>query len=353
MSPAKTTIGLDIGGANLKACFANGTCRSVFFPMWKEYERLAFAVRELVSEMPAANATDLGSVQVAVTLTGELADCFATRSEGVKQILRSLLEVFEDRQISVYGVGGHWFSCDEATKDPWRVAASNWHALATWLLERASGSDLDLIVDIGSTTVDVLPVQAGKLLECGETDRQRLERQTLVYSGMERTPVAMLLRAVTLNGVRIPFMAEVFATTVDAYLALGEVEEEPGNHFTADGRPKLRKHAFERLSRQIGEDAERLQEDAIEAIASHVIDAQVDQLLAAVLCNTKHLPETKTLQLLTSGHGRSLMQRVAERLNDVRPAKVLWLDELLSTESSRAAPALAVAQLLDSKVDAR
>ena len=49
-------------------------------------------------------------------------------------------------------------------------------------------------------------------------------------------------------------MAELFATTLDAYLVLDQVPEDAEDRDTADGRPATRPCAHARLSRMLGGD---------------------------------------------------------------------------------------------------
>ncbi len=262
-------LGIDIGGANLKLADDTGLCRSIAFPMWTEFGQLGFAVRKLIHDfanIPLGRplAGELGS-ELAVTMTGELADCFATRREGVRSILEQLCEALPEFQISVYAVGGRWLCPESAIGQPWEVAASNWYALAEWLLHSQvlCGTDnsllagplhrderllcsqnfentmeVDLMIDVGSTTVDIIPIHAGRVATPARTDRGRLQLGQLVYSGMQRTPIAALVQVLAIDDVPCPVMAERFATTDDAYLALGLVAEAPQDHDSADGRPR-------------------------------------------------------------------------------------------------------------------
>ena len=83
-------IGLDIGGANLKAATSDGTAASRAFEIWKAPERLAEELQEVLSLLPAADA-------LAVTMTAELADCFETKAQGVAQVLNAVGEVAGQR----------------------------------------------------------------------------------------------------------------------------------------------------------------------------------------------------------------------------------------------------------------
>jgi uncharacterized hydantoinase/oxoprolinase family protein len=73
-------IGLDIGGANIKVCLSESDVFSVKFPLWKHPQRLDTQLQSIFQKSPE-------DVSIAVTMTGELADCFLNRSDGVDLIV--------------------------------------------------------------------------------------------------------------------------------------------------------------------------------------------------------------------------------------------------------------------------
>ncbi|HMF14333.1 MAG TPA: hypothetical protein VKE94_18580, partial [Gemmataceae bacterium] len=77
---ARRVLGLDIGGANLKAAHSDGTAQSTAFALWKTPERLADQLRQLIASMPTHD-------MVALTMTGELCDCYESKRQGVHAIL--------------------------------------------------------------------------------------------------------------------------------------------------------------------------------------------------------------------------------------------------------------------------
>src|SRR5262245_17603691 len=76
-------LGLDIGGANLKAAHTAGTARHVPFELWKRAANLSQALVDLLKGWPPFSV-------LAVTMTGELCDCFETRTKGVQAILKAV-----------------------------------------------------------------------------------------------------------------------------------------------------------------------------------------------------------------------------------------------------------------------
>ena len=76
-------------------------------------------------------------------------------------------------------------------RDPALAAAANWLALAT-LVARLVPDDVGLLIDVGTTTTDLIPLDHGRAAARGRTDTERLQNGELVYAGVRRTPVCAL-----------------------------------------------------------------------------------------------------------------------------------------------------------------
>jgi probable H4MPT-linked C1 transfer pathway protein len=255
-------LGLDIGGANLKAATPDKRAASVPFALWKQPDRLPAALAELVARFPDAE-------ELAVTMTGELCDCFETKRDGVSAIIAAVRFASGGRRIRVWSTDGAFVTADEAKADHLKVAAANWHALAT-LAGQYVPTGRAILIDVGSTTADIIPILDGTPVPQGRTDADRLRSWELVYTGVRRTPVCALTGW---GGA-----AEFFATTLDVYLTLGFVPEDPADRDTADGRPATRGCARARLCRMLGGDAETVPEERTRDLAGWVYGEQVDRL---------------------------------------------------------------------------
>ena len=225
-------LGLDIGGANLKAADSQGAARTMPFALWKNPRGLTETLHALMAEFPPWEL-------LAVTMTGELCDCFATKREGVRAILDSVAEVAGHRPVQVWTTHGQFLPLNAARDEPLAVAAANWLAGAC-LAGRHVPADAALFIDMGSTTTDVAGIWNGQPVGEGRTDKERLALGELVYTGARRTPVCALLCS--------PLMTELFATTLDAYLMLELVADSAVDCDTADGRPATRNFAHARLA---------------------------------------------------------------------------------------------------------
>ena len=91
------------------------------------------------------------------------------------------------------------------------------------------------MIDIGSTTCDLIPLVDGQPVTIGKTDPNRMINGELIYTGVQRAPVCAVAQLVPWRGRKCPLAHEVFATMWDVYLTLGDLPEEPIEH--AHGRP--------------------------------------------------------------------------------------------------------------------
>lgn len=314
-------LGLDIGGANLKAAHTDGTARSVAFPLWKHPDRLAAELATLCEAMPAHDC-------LAVTMTGELCDCFATRRDGVQAILRSVQAV-ATAPLRVWTIDGLFVGVEEASADL-RCAAANWLALAHLVARRFAAERL-LLIDTGSTTTDIVYLNRGIPEPRGLTDIQRLQTGELVYTGVRRTPICAVL------GMAVA--AEFFATMQDAYVFLGRLPEDAADRDTADGRPLTRTAAHARLARLRCADVETFPATEVESLAGSAVIAQQAEVARAarlVLSGRSHID-----RVIVAGSGEVVGKAVAEQLG--RPATSLA--DLVGPALSEAACAFAVATL--------
>ena len=334
----RTLIGIDIGGANLKA--SDGMHRTVErpFPMWRDPGGLAKALTSMASTLGAC-----GETSVAVTMTGELADCFRTKAEGVNRILRSVEDAFPDAEIRVWQTGAEFFTVDEAREFPILVAAANWHALATWA-GRACPQGAALLIDIGSTTTDIIPLSHGMPVHEGGTDPTRLRSGELVYTGVRRTPLCALAPQIQFRGQPIGIAAELFATMRDVHLWLGSLPESPDDSDTANGRPATREFARDRLVRMLCADSAEIDERETDDLARQWAALQRTQIREAVERVLARQSDPPCMVLL-SGEGEFIARQVLREIPSLAGVETLSLAGVLGPEHSVGACAYAVARL--------
>lgn len=327
-------LGIDIGGANLKIADGNGYAREVSFPLWRQPEQLSQTLSKLITAAPNCE-------RIAATMTGELADCFATKAEGVKAIVRALQDAAEGRPIEVYLCDGQFVVPEEALERPLLAAASNWHVLASFVTRFIDGP-VGLLIDIGSTTCDVIPIVQGTPAAQGATDPQRLTSGELVYTGVMRSPVCAIVSELPWRGRPCRVAQELFASTQDVYVLLGEIAADASATDTADGRPRTKANAHARLARTICADTTMFSRDDALIVANEIRKAQVDSIAKAVTQVLALLPSPPTTIVL-GGQGEFLACAVIEHLQ--LAAQVVSLNVELGTEISRSACAHALAVL--------
>ena len=330
-------VALDIGGANLKAADGLGWSASVAFPLWQRWRELPEALVALVAKRRPQ--------RLVATMTGEICDCYASRSTGVAHIAKSLEQVSAAAGCleppGVYLVDGRIVAVAEATCE-WRLAAaSNWHALAR-LAATLVPSGTGLLLDIGSTTTDIVPLCDGRPAPRASDDAGRMLSRELVYTGVERTPVAAVAPCLPHRGKLRPVASERFADSRDAWLVLGALPEDPAARDTADGGPATRDAARVRLARTMLLDPE----DFTTADAAEAADNVAARQAALVALALEHVaragsgpPET----IVLAGHGDRLAERALDQAG-WRP-RVERLADAVGPAVARAAPAHALALL--------
>ncbi len=322
-------LGLDIGGANIKIADGRGYAESSVFPLWQRSTELAAVLAELLAAAPPTES-------IAVTMTGELADCFATKAQGVEAILRAAAQAAGSRSIAVYLCDGRLVTIDSAMKAPLLAAASNWHVLASYA-GRFSADGTALLIDVGSTTCDLIPLDRATPKTAGNTDPERLAAGELVYTGVRRSPICALVTELPWRGQPCGVAQEFFATTHDAYVILGYMPEEPDNSCSADGRPCTKTHAHARLARSICADTTIFTwAEAVEA-AAIVCRSQLELLAAS------EVVRSEPSKVILSGEGEFLARKLLERLG--WSCEVVSLTDELGPKISRAACAHALAVL--------
>jgi probable H4MPT-linked C1 transfer pathway protein len=327
-----------VGGANLKAARIDNGGQSppkIFecpFPIWREPDRLPAILAETADRLGGAH-------NMAVTMTAELADCFATKREGVAFVLDAFRTAFPEVEPWIYGIDGRFRSSDAARQRPNQIAAANWRASATFVARTCPDA---LFIDVGSTTTDVIPIVAGRVSARGHTDPARLRTGELVYTGALRTPVCAIVRSVPLRGRPCRVAAEHFALAADVHLWLGRIDEDDYTCETPDGRGRSRAESAARLARMVCADMELLRPDDITAIAEHVSRAQVRQIGAGIRQVTRRLGPACPRLAVFAGQGTFLARSAAEAAG----LATRDMAEDVGPEMARAAPAAAVAYLL-------
>lgn len=328
-------VAVDVGGANLKAADGRGWTRTIAFPLWREWRRLPEALADLIG--PVAPR------RIVATMTGEIADCYPSRMAGVSHIVDALVAAAAAVRCGdapgIYLLDGRIVSTDAAKGHPLQAAASNWHALSRLAAAHAP-TDRSLLIDVGSTTVDIVPLTGGTPTARAHDDAGRMLAGELVYTGVERTPLATVVRWLPHRGLRRPVAAERFADSRDAWLLLGELPERPDATDTADGGPATRDAARIRLARSLLLEPDAFTPTDATSAAAAFADRQA-RLVARAIGRVTTSCDVRPTSVVISGHGERLARMASDRVGLMAP--IVSLPEALGGDVSRAAAAHALA----------
>jgi (4-(4-[2-(gamma-L-glutamylamino)ethyl]phenoxymethyl)furan-2-yl)methanamine synthase len=332
-------IGLDVGGANTKAVWRKGGERRAVsrpFEVWRDRKALAAVLREVVAGVAPEPVDAVG-----LTTTAELSDAFRTKREGVGFVLDATEAALGGPELLAFTTAGEVVPFAEARERAHEVAAANWLATALAVAEVYPDA---LMIDVGSTTADIVPIAAGRVAAAGRTDLDRLLAGELVYTGALRTNLAAIAQRVPLRGGWCPVASELFAMSADVHLILGHLAPAAYTCPTPDGRPATVEFARERVARLVCADAEQLAAEEIDAVAAFLAADQVRQIEAVVRRVSARLDGGPPVVPL--GVGAFLAREAAERLGRAI-VELPW-----SAAERDAAPAAALAELLAGRLRA-
>ena len=334
------TAGYDVGGAHLKVALAEGgrtvAAVQIACPLWQGLDRLDAALAE-------AHPLVARAERHAATMTGELCELFPDRTTGVLTLV--------DRLVTILGadarfwLGPHGFgSAAEARQNPSAVASTNFLASAELIARRLGDG---LLVDMGSTTTDIIAIAAGHPCPRGLTDAERLATGELVYTGLTRTDVSAVAHTAAFRGREQRLAAGCFSTMADVRRILGELPEGVDQHATADRRGTSLAESLVRFARCFGRDrADASDEDWREA-ARGIAEQQGVDMRAACRGALAATRIAERAPVIAAGIGAMLAERLAADLG--RPCRpfgdIANATDDCRTWATRCAPAVAVALL--------
>jgi probable H4MPT-linked C1 transfer pathway protein len=337
-------VGWDVGGVNTKAIWLPhgevDRLRSVSWPfeIWRARDQLPAVLQG------AFEALSVGQPQaMAVTMTAELSDTFRSKRQGVRFVLTTFRQAFPRVPIYLLSLDREFETLDSALDHPADFCAANWLAGALYVAEHMPDG---LMVDMGSTTTDIIPIRKGHVVAQGRTDIERLINGELVYSGVVRTNPNTIVHQVPLRGGVCRVAAEHFAIMADVYLLLGKLQAQDYVCPTPDGRAKTAEDARQRLARLVCADAEDLGSDEIVNLALYLSEKQVQQVSEA-LAQVLARQSDPRLPVCPSGAGRFVVEEAGRRLG--LPVVGLGLSHAVGA----VLPCLAVAHLLERQLGGR
>ena len=342
-------VGWDIGGVHLKAARAElgriVAAVQVAAPLRLGLERLKQSFAEAKAQIGEAEWH-------AVTMTGELADTFASRAEGVVSLVDMAVGALAPADVVVYAGRAGFVDPAHAARHIADIASANWFATAS-LVAKTRGSAL--FMDMGSTTTDIVPVVDGMVAARGYTDAERLACGELAYTGLTRSFLMASAERAPFGGNWTRLINENFATMADVQRVLGSLPDGLDHMATADGRPKTAAASRARLARMVGRDAHDADGQTWAALAQWFAECQIRAVSdgAMLVLSQGSLPAQAPI--VAAGAGGAVLGEVARRLGRDCIAFDSLLDIAPSVGAAAAigAPAAALAVLASSHADAR
>ncbi len=338
MRMADKIMGLDVGGAHTDAALVRlrdegmvvEDTERIYLPLWKKrnHHRLERLIRKLARRWrPDA---------IGLTMSGELADAFPTRKDGVKFIVKATRRATR-RDVFVVTSEGELVDPEEAIAEWRKVAGANWRA-SSELLASVHGEDEDFVFcDFGSTTLDIIPIMEGEVKAKGRTDYERLKHGELIYVGFLRTPLSYLLDRVIIDGNVVEVSYEYFSIVADALTVLGIIGEEEYTVETPDGRGKSYEECARRLARVVCSDPEEIGEEGVIEIAKQAFKELFGRVFKHV---QRKVRETGVEHAVTAGSGEEVLMEVFKRLD----VETTGFDDVFG-EGAEVAPAVGAAYL--------
>ena len=339
---SEDTVGWDVGGAHLKVAWVNDQGQlhrvdEIATPLWRGLDCLDSAVARVSEVVP------LRDCRHRLTMTGELVDLFPERAAGVAALTQRFVDLLGSENLKIYAGPLGFVDPAQAPDRHAQVASANWFATASLLATRISQG---LLVDVGSTTSDLLVLQDGRLINQGYSDLERLASEELIYTGVVRTSLMAICHHAPFRGEWVSLANEHFATTADVFRVLEQLPAHADLHDSADGQGKSVAESIGRLARMIGTDRTDGTAREWRSLAKYFADRQLDRL--ALAC--QRLRSTgigDDAPLIGAGVGRFLVGQLAARLDlpylDIE--RVMNWRPMIGHAAADCAPAIAVAML--------
>ncbi|MFX0039292.1 MAG: hydantoinase/oxoprolinase family protein [Promethearchaeota archaeon] len=276
-------LGLDVGGANTKAALLNFKDNEIiesfsyieYFPFWeKSIQEIPEMLIRVLKNLVEKNNYKTNSINYyAITITAELSDAFQTKREGIHLILNALEKVFSKDKLKFITNNCNFINFSNAKSDYFSVAAANWASTALFLGRFTSKC---ILIDAGSTTIDIIPILNSIPVPNGKDDISRLMNHELIYTGGLRATIPSITHHVPYKGKNVRVSFEKFALISDVHRILNHITEEEYINDTADNRSKTLENCYTRLSKIICMDIETISKEELNKIANFIYQKQLD-----------------------------------------------------------------------------
>ena len=318
-------IGWDIGGAHIKAAkidFKKKTSKTkqLYSPIWKNVNYLKKSIKLIKKKLGKTNYH-------AITMTAELSDIFPDRKNGVKHIINLSSKILGEKNIFFYSKK-NFLKKKLAIKKPFELNSMNWHATASFVSNFFPNC---ILVDIGSTTSDIIPIKNKEIISKGVSDYQRLKSNELIYLGVLRTPIQAVERKKNL-------INENFANLSDVYRVLNKIPSTFDLLPTLDSKTKNKHDSARRIARIFGKDYKKNHFLKWKKIA-YQIEGEHLKILKSVIKKIEKKNFLKKVPIIGAGIGEFLVKKIYNKkkyfsfystVNHIKKNKVINCESAIS-----------------------
>ncbi|MFX1597370.1 MAG: hydantoinase/oxoprolinase family protein, partial [Promethearchaeota archaeon] len=228
------------------------------------------------------NKNDLKLIDIdyiTIAITAELSDAFQTKKEGINKILSALKKLFNKEKMYFISIDNEFIKFNEAKHNYLLISAANWVSTALFL-----GNYLQkcILIDAGSTTIDIIPILNSIPVSKGKSDIQRLINHELIYTGGLRATIPSITHFVPYKEKMVRISFEKFALISDVHRILNNISEEEYINDTADNRSKSLEDCYARISRILCMDIESISREDLNKIAEYIYEKQTDMIITEI-----------------------------------------------------------------------
>ena len=133
-----------------------------------------------------------------------------------------------------------------------------------------------ILIDAGSTTIDIIPILNSTPVAKGKDDISRILNHELIYTGGLRATIPSITHFVPYKGKLVRISFEKFALISDVHRILNNISKNEYINDTADKRSKSIDDCYARLARMICMDIETITKSELDEIAEYIYKKQIE-----------------------------------------------------------------------------
>ena len=312
-------MALDVGGANIKAAHTRDGAATLPFELWKRPDE-----SEPRPGRPGRHVSPCD--RVALTMTAELCDCYPDQSRSGST--RSSTPSPEPSWRPIARLGGRWPVPRRRRRSggspTWLRRPTGWRWRPS--SPRLMADEVGILIDIGSTTTDLIPLGTAMPRRGGGPTPNVCRPASSSTRGSAGPRSVALATELRFRGTPTGLAAELFASTLDVYLTLGEIPPTPRTYQRPTAAPRRRGRARDRLARMIGTDRDTFTDDDALAFA-HAADEALLARLESVAARACRATIGHPRYAVVAGSGDFLARRLAPALIE-HPQAILSLDQV-------------------------